>query len=75
MEGRCLAAVFPNLSARNLAVSGSTSLQHVKHLEERLEQQEPHVRGIVVMTSDDLPYGFARGQGAITVASLAKARP
>jgi len=80
MEGRCLSAVLPNLSTRNIAVSGSTSLHHVKHLEERLEIQEPHIRGLVVMTSggNDLIHDYGRSpprEGAMYGASLEQARP
>lgn len=31
MKGICLSSVLPNLTCRNLAVSGSTSLQHHAH--------------------------------------------
>jgi lysophospholipase L1-like esterase len=80
MEGRCLSAVFPNLSTQNLAVSGSTSLQHVKYLEERLQTQPPHVRAIVVMTSggNDLIHDYGRSpprEGAMYGATLEQARP
>lgn len=80
MEGRCLSVVFPSLSTKNIAVSGSTSLQHVKYLEERLEVQETHVRGLVVMTSggNDLIHDYGRSpprEGAMYGASLEQARP
>jgi len=80
MEGRCLSAVLPNLSTQNIAVSGSTSLQHVKHIEERLQTQEPHIRGIVVMTSggNDLIHNYGRTpprEGAMYGATVEQARP
>lgn len=80
MEGRCLSAVFPNLNTQNLAVSGSTSFQHVKYLEERLQKQPPHVRGIVVMTTggNDLIHDYGRSpprEDAMYGATLEQARP
>lgn len=80
MEGRCLSAVLPNLTKRNLAVSGSTSLQHVPHLKERLETQAPDVRGIVVMTTggNDLIHDYGRSpprEGAMYGATQEQARP
>jgi lysophospholipase L1-like esterase len=80
MEGRCLSAVLPNLSAQNLAVSGSTSLQHEEYLEQRLPTQPADVRGIVVMTSggNDLIHDYGRSpprEGAMYGATLQQARP
>ncbi len=80
MEGRCLSAVFPNLATQNIAVSGSTSLQHVEHLEERLPTQPADVRGMVVMTSggNDLIHDYGRSpprEGAMYGATLEQARP
>ena len=80
MEGRCLSAVFPSLTSLNIAVSGSTSLQHKTYIEERLEVQEPQVRGVVVMTSggNDLIHDYGRSpprEGAMYGASLEQAGP
>ena len=80
MEGRCLAAVFPHLRTLNIAVSGSTSLDHVRYLEEHLPVQPPQVRGVVVMTSggNDLIHNYGRTpprEGAMYGASLEQARP
>jgi lysophospholipase L1-like esterase len=80
MEGRCLSAVFPNLATQNIAVSGSTSLEHVKHLEERLQTQPADVWGIVVMTSggNDLIHDYGRSpprEDAMYGATLEQARP
>ncbi len=80
MQGRCLSAVFPNLKKQNLAVSGSTSLQHLQHLQERLPTQTPDVRGIIVMTSggNDLIHDYGRSpprEGAMYGATMEQARP
>lgn len=80
MQGRCLAAVIPNLSARNLAMSGSNSIQHLKYQVERLETQPASVFGVVVMTSggNDIIHPYGRepaSEGAMYGASLEQARP
>ncbi len=80
MEGRCLSAVFPRLRVQNLAVSGSTSLQHVKYFQDSLPTQAPDIRGLVVMTSggNDLIHDYGRTpprEGAMYGATLEQARP
>jgi lysophospholipase L1-like esterase len=80
MKGRCLSAVFPGLRTRNMAVSGSTSLEHLRHLENKLEVQATTVRGLVVMTSggNDLIHNYGRTpprEGAMYGASLEQALP
>lgn len=80
MKGICLGAVLPNLRAVNLAVSGSTSLDHLEHIAKRLEKQDPAVFGIVVMTSggNDLIHNYGRSppkEGAMYGATLQKAEP
>lgn len=80
MQGRCLSAVLPNLTTQNFAVSGSTSLQHLTHLEERFQTQPSDVRGIVVMTTggNDLIHDYGRSpprEDAMYGATLQQAEP
>jgi lysophospholipase L1-like esterase len=80
MRGRSLGTVLPNLTTRNVAVSGSDSLQHVAWLPEKLEKQSDDVFGLVVMTSggNDLIHWYGKSpprEGAMYGASLADARP
>ncbi|MCL4192982.1 MAG: SGNH/GDSL hydrolase family protein [Thermoguttaceae bacterium] len=79
MQGRSLSAVLPNLTVKNIALSGSNSLQHVEMLEE-LEPQDPETLGLVMMTSggNDLIHWYGQRpprEGAMYGASLAEARP
>ena len=80
MRGRSLAAVLPNLVTRNIAVSGSNSLEHVRWVTEKLEKQPDDVFGLVVMTSggNDLIHWYGRSpprEGAMYGATLAQATP
>lgn len=50
VQGISLGAVLPNLRLKNLAQSGSTSLAHVKVLEE-FDKEDPGVFGLVVVTT------------------------
>lgn len=50
MAGKNLSAVFPGIKARNIAVSSSTSLYHLKQIK-KLKIQPPDIFGIVVMTT------------------------
>ena len=61
MDEICLSRVIPNLEAKNIAVSGSSSLQHLDRLES-LEPFPESVLGIVVMTSggNDLIHWYGR---------------
>jgi lysophospholipase L1-like esterase len=79
MRGRCLSAVLPRLETRNLAVSGTTSPEHLEKAE-RLEKQPPDVFGLVVMTTggNDLIHSYGRmapREGAMYGATLDQARP
>ena len=79
MRSRSLAAVLPNLSGRNMAVSGSNSLQHLEQIE-KLEKQPDDVFGLIVMTSggNDLIHWYGRTpprEGAMYGASLAQSEP
>ena len=80
MRGICLKAVFPRLHALNLARSGSTSLEHLEILRQKLPQQDPEVLGIVVLTTggNDLIHSYGRQpprEGAMFGATLEQARP
>ena len=80
IDGICLSAVLPGLHVENIAVSGSTSLQHVEHVRERLEIQGPDTLGLVVMTTggNDLIHNYGRTrprEGAMYGATLQQARP
>jgi lysophospholipase L1-like esterase len=80
MRGRSLSRVFPNLQTRNIAVSGSNSLQHLQSIEEKLERQPADLFGLVVMTSggNDLIHWYGRSppkEGAMYGATLEQAQP
>lgn len=80
MQGRSLRRVLPNLQVKNIAVSGSNSLQHVGYVASKLEQQPEDVFGIVVMTcgGNDLIHWYGRmspREGAMYGATLAQAQP
>jgi lysophospholipase L1-like esterase len=80
MQGRSLARVLPNMRALNIAVSGSTSLNHVDHIRSRLPKQDADVFGLVVMTTggNDLIHWYGRSaprEGAMYGATLTQAQP
>jgi GDSL-like Lipase/Acylhydrolase family len=80
MRGRSLSVVLPNLSTRNIAMSGSNSLEHVRHVTEKFEPQPGDVFGLVVMTSggNDLIHWYGRSpprEGAMYGATLDQAKP
>jgi lysophospholipase L1-like esterase len=80
LKGICLATVLPQLRVTNLAVSGSTSLQHARGQLPRLTPQPTNVLGIVVITTggNDLIHDYGRSpprEGAMFGASLEQARP
>ena len=80
MSGRSLSAVLPNLSVKNIAVSGSNSLEHVRHVVEKLEPQPADMFGLVVMTSggNDLIHWYGRSsphEGAMYGASIEQSVP
>lgn len=79
MQGISLAKVLPNLEVRNIAISGSTSLEHRERLE-GFPVQGPDVLGVVVMTSggNDLIHDYGRSpprEGAMYGATLDEAQP
>jgi len=80
MRGICLSAVLPNLRADNLAISGSTSIEHLELIRDRLDAQPPDTLGLVVMTTggNDLIHMYGRmppREGAMYGATLDQARP
>jgi lysophospholipase L1-like esterase len=80
VDGICLRAVLPNLTVKNLAVSGTTSLEHVEILRDRLDPPEPDTFGLVVMTTggNDVIHNYGRTpprEGAMYGATLEQARP
>lgn len=80
MQGLCLTAVLPNVTTKNLAISGTTSLDHVDLLDDGLEVQEPDVLGLVVMTTggNDLIHNYGRSpprEGAMYGATFQEAQP
>lgn len=79
LRGISLSAVLPNLTADNRAVSGTTSLEHLRVIE-RLEPFDSDLFGIVVMTTggNDLIHNYGRTsprEGAMYGATLAQAEP
>ncbi|MCC6124879.1 MAG: SGNH/GDSL hydrolase family protein [Pirellulales bacterium] len=75
-----LSAVLPNLEAKNIAISGSTSIGHLEILQDRLEKQPDEVFGLVAMTSggNDLIHNYGRSkprEGAMYGATFAEAEP
>ena len=80
MQGKALTEVLPNLKKENLAVSGSTSADHLATIEDRLSQYDNDVFGLVVMTSggNDLIHSYGRQpprECAMYGATLAEAEP
>jgi lysophospholipase L1-like esterase len=80
VQGINLSAVLPNLTVRNIAMSGSTSITHLDIVQERLDAQPPNVFGLVVMTSggNDIIHNYGRSaprEGAMYGATLEQARP
>ena len=80
MQGVCLSAVIPNLEHENLAMSGSTSEQHLNVIQERLAIQDSDVFGVVLLTTggNDLIHSYGRlppKECAMYGATLAQAIP
>jgi len=80
MKGRCLSRVIKDLSVTNLALSGSTSLHHLKTGMTRLKVQPTNVCGVVVITTggNDIIHNYGMTlpkEGAMYGASLAQAKP
>ena len=80
MQGICLSAVLPGLRATNLAVSGSTSMEHIQRQLPRLPTADFNVFGIVVITTggNDLIHNYGRTpprEGAMFGATSVEAEP
>ena len=80
MRGICLTNVLPNLTVRNMATSGSTSLDHLADQARRFKTQPPDVLGIVVMTTggNDVIHDYGRSppkEGAMYGATFEQAKP
>jgi lysophospholipase L1-like esterase len=80
MKGICLGAVLPRLKVRNLAVSGSTSLEHLQDQVPRVPPAGPETFGLVVMTTggNDIIHNYGRTpprEGAMYGATVAQAKP
>lgn len=80
MYGINLRRVLPSLRVLNLAVSGTTSLQHETDQISQLEACSPEVFGFVVMTTggNDLIHDYGRSpprEGAMYGATLQQAQP
>lgn len=79
LRGCSLTAVLPNLEVKNLAVSGSNSIQHFEAVRD-VPEQEADVLGIVVMTTggNDIIHWYGRSaprEGAMYGATWDQARP
>lgn len=80
MKGICLSCVLPHLEYENLAISGSTSRDHLAVIDERLKLQDPRVFGLVVVTTggNDLIHSYGRSppkEGAMYGATQSQAAP
>lgn len=80
MQGRSLSRVLPNLQTLNIAISGSTSLNHLDHIEHKLPAQDHDVFGLIAMTTggNDLIHWYGRSpprEGAMYGATLTQAQP
>ena len=62
LKGICLQRVLPKLQTCNLALSGSTSLEHAEMLVSKIEPQVNETLGIVVMTTggNDVIHNYGR---------------
>ena len=80
LYGAHLSNVLPSLSVTNLAVSGSTSLQHARQQIPNVPMQDPGVLGLVMMTTggNDLLHHYGRTapvEGAMYGATFEQAEP
>lgn len=79
MRGMALSTVLPNLDIKNIALSGSNSIQHVEAIRS-LDVQDPETLGLVVITTggNDLIHWYGRTvprEGAMYGATLEQAQP
>ncbi|MEO6183477.1 MAG: SGNH/GDSL hydrolase family protein [Verrucomicrobiota bacterium] len=80
LKGISLSALFPNLKATNLALSGSTSLQHLKLQFSKLPRQTDEPLGVIVLTTggNDIIHNYGRtapSEGAMYGATFEAAKP
>ena len=80
MRGICLKTVLPGLATTNLAVSGTTSFEHLEKQLPRLRFAGSNVFGLIVMTTggNDLIHNYGRTlpkENAMYGATLSEARP
>ena len=80
MKDKSLSDVFPNLTAQNLALSGTTSQECLDVLIPKLKTQDEETFGIVVLTTggNDIIHNYGRTpprEGAMYGATLEEARP
>jgi len=80
MKGICLRNVLPNITVRNMSISGSTSLEHRQWIDSKLETQPEDIFGLVVMTTggNDMIHFYGQRppkEGAMYGATLEQARP
>jgi len=80
MRGRSLSRVLPKLTARNMAVSGTNSPEHLQSVSAKLETQPKEIFGLVVITSggNDLIHWYGRSpprEGAMYGATFEQAKP
>lgn len=80
LRGLNLSAVLPNLEAKNLGLSGSTSLEHLDILLPRVPTYDEATFGVVVLTTggNDVIHNYGRTpprEGAMYGATLDQARP
>jgi lysophospholipase L1-like esterase len=80
MQGISLSRVLPNLTVRNLAVSGSNSIECLERIVPKLELQDDETFGIVVITTggNDIIHNYGRTpprEGAMYGAKYLEAYP
>ena len=80
MQGVSLSEVLPNLSENNVALSGSTSIEHLEILIPKVPEYSEDVFGIVVATigGNDIIHMYGRTpprEGAMYGATLKQAQP
>ncbi len=80
LRGICLKRTLPNLRTCNVAISGSTSLEHAEILASKIETQDDETLGLVMLTTggNDVIHNYGRTpprEGAMYGATLEQARP
>ena len=78
MQGICLSAVLPNLKFTNLAVSGSTSIDHLRRQLPKLALADSNTFGLIVLTTggNDIIHNYGQTpprEGAMYGASFSQA--